>query len=96
MNPGNPFPASANLSMSHEDSTITVDSNVFPPEVNKIVTKGIRREKFWIKCDGSGHMDFRRIVNPIKEIEQLSKLMDKNLITAEQFEQAKKILLDRI
>lgn len=41
-------------------------------------------------------MDFRRIVNPIKEIEQLSKLMDKNLITAEQFEQAKKILLDRI
>ena len=69
---------------------------MFQPEVNKIVTKGIRRQKFWIKCDGSGHMDFRHISDPLKEIEQLGKLKDKRLITEEQFEQAKMILLDRI
>lgn len=96
MNPGSPFSASVNLGLSHESSTTTVDSNIFPPEVNKIVTKGIRREKFWIKCDGMGHMDFQYIVDPIKGIEQLGKLRDKNLITTEQFEQSKKILLDRI
>lgn len=76
--------------------TLTTDSNVFPPEVNKIVTKGIRREKFWIRCDGEGCMDFNHITNPLRSIEQLGKLKDKGLITDEQFEKARNVLLDRI
>lgn len=96
MSPGNPFPTGVNLNLSHEDSTQTIDSNIFQPEVNKIVTKGIRREKFWIKCDGNGNMNFQHITDPIKEIERLGKLKDQKRITEEQFERAKNILLDRI
>lgn len=96
MSSGSPFRAGVNLNLSHEESTVTVDSNVFPPETNKIVTRGVRKDKFWIKCDGKGNMDFQHIVDPIKEIERLGKLRDKNWITAEQFEQATNLLLDRI
>ena len=97
MSPNSPFPVNIDLSSTREDSTITTDSNVFYPEVNKIVARGrIRKERFWVKCDGGGRMDFIRIADPIKEIERLGKLKDMGLITDEQFEKTKRSLLDRV
>ena len=96
MSPGSPFPLSVNLNATHEDATLTTDTNVFPPEINKIVTKGMRKEKFWIKCDGKDHMDFKHITYTLKSIERLGNLKDKGRVTDEQFEDARKVLLDRI
>ena len=96
MSPGNPFPVSVDLKVSRENSTTTIDSNVFPPETNKILTKGALSDKFWVKCDGKGNMNFHHLTDPIKTIKELGKLHNEGLITDEQFEQAKRILLDRI
>lgn len=52
MTPGNPFSINVSLNATHEDSTVTTDSNIFLPAVNKIVTKGMHREKFWINVTG--------------------------------------------
>ena len=96
MSPGNPFPVSANLDVVYGDSTHTVDSNVFPPEVNKLVTHGIGRQKIWIKCDGNGKMDFVYLKDPVEEIRRLGKLRDDGLLTNEKFEELSDVLLDRI
>ena len=93
---GNPFPVSVDLKMSRENSTTTTDSNIFFPRTNKILAKGALNDKFWVKCDGKGNMNFHHLVDPLKTIRELGKLLDEDLITKEQFEQAKQILLGRI
>lgn len=50
---GSPFSAEGKLAASVKRLTLTVDSNVFPPETNKVTTiSRIRRKKMWIVCDG--------------------------------------------
>ncbi len=72
-------------------------SNIFRPEVNKIVTAGtMNRKKYWVICDGKGNLYYRLIDDPIKTLERLAMLKKKDLITEADYEQTKVNLLDRL
>lgn len=94
---GSPFSAEGKLAASVKRLTFTVDSNVFPPETNKVTTiSRIRRKKIWIVCDGHGNMYARHIGDPIKMIEKLAKLKDKGSLTEKEFQRAKDVLLGQL
>ena len=78
---GSPFSLDGKLAATVKRLTITTDSNVFEPEINKVANIGlIRRKKMWIVCDGHGKMYVRHIGDPIKMIKELAKLRDRGLI----------------
>lgn len=89
-------PITADLAASTKHLTTTTDSNLFPPEVNKIVTKGIPPRKYWIVCDGEGRMYGRRIEDPIETLERIAKLLKDGLITEEEYQRMKTALLGLI
>ena len=93
------FPISAkfNVDATHEDKTITYDTNVFAKEYNKTKKVGkIKPKTYFIRCNGNGHMDFILLEDPINTIKKLFKLKDDEMITDKEFEEKKKELLDRI
>ena len=92
-----PIKLPLNIDWKSVSSTTTIDMNVFPPETNKIVTFGkIKQKKYFIQCNGNGHMNYQKMSDPLEEIRELAKLRDDGLITSEEFEQKKKEQLDRI
>lgn len=92
-----PFSVDASLAATTRHMTTTVDSNVFPPETNKVTSVGLfRRKKYWIVCDGQGHMYGRPLEEPLKMLEQLDKLRKKGVITEEDYQRAKDALLDQL
>ena len=93
------FPVRIDLSGSGsynvEHKKITFDSKVYPPCTNKIEELGrIKKRKFSIVCDGQGNMKLEEIMNPFEKIERLGKLLDKGLISQEDFDKKKKEILD--
>ena len=92
-----PFAVKANLAALLKHVTVTTDSNVFPPETNKVSKVGILHpKKMWFVCDGDGNMYVRTIGNPIEQIRQLNNLKDEGLLTPEEFEDVKKRLLGQL
>lgn len=92
-----PFKADLSLAAATKHVTTTTDSNIFHPEVNKIVTAGtVRRKKYWVVCDGRGDLYYRLIDDPVKTLERLDKLRKKGLITEADYEQAKVKLLGQL
>lgn len=89
-------PITANLAASTKHLTTTTDSNLFPPEVNKIVTKGMPPRKYWIVCDGEGRMYGRRIEDPIETLKRLAELLEDGLITEDEYQHAKTELLSKL
>ena len=74
--------------------TLATESDEFKPETNKIVNLNVMRtKKKWIVCDGKGKMHVRSLDDPMKQIEW-AKLLDKGLITEEEFARVKASLLD--
>lgn len=90
------FSAGLSLATAVKNLTFTKDGNVFEPETNKVTTIGIKRKKVWLMCDGQGNMRVRSLEDPLKTIEQLSKLKDKGRITEEDFQRVKTRLLDQL
>lgn len=85
------------LGATTQHTTATVDSNVFPPETNKVSTVGrLKPKKYLFQCDGQGNMRLRYMDDPIKTLERLAKLRDKGVISEEDFQQAKAKLLDQL
>lgn len=93
---GSPFSAKALVEATSHHTTTTVDSNVFPPETNKIAEVGPLRRKRWIVCDGQGHMYGRSLDDPLKTLERLDKLRKKGALTDDEYQQVKARLLDRL
>lgn len=92
-----PFKLEGNFAALVKRMTYTTDSNVFPPETNKVSNVGrLKPRKLWFVCDGNGSMYVRHVGDPIDQIRELGELLDKDLITSEEFEAAKKKLLDKI
>ena len=82
--------ACASLATIFKHVTDTTDSNVFPPETNKMTCLGmIRRKKMWVVCDGRGKMYFCHVQAPLDMIRELAKLRDKGVLTEEEFQQGK-------
>lgn len=93
------YPTKIELSGSgsyHVDhKKITIDSKVYPPCTSKIEDLGrLRKRKFSIDCDGRGHMKLQQLMNPFEKIERLGRLLNKGLITQEEFDKKKKQILD--
>lgn len=85
------------LSATTQHTTSTIDSNVFPPETNKVSTVGrLRPKKYLFQCDGKGNMRLRYMDDPIKTLARLAKLRDKGVISEDDFQQAKTRLLDQL
>ncbi len=85
------------IELKNTNATITTDTNVFPPETNKITTVGrIKQKKYHVECNGKGQMSFYALKDPVEHIREIAKLRDDGLITAEEFEQKKKELLKHI
>lgn len=79
--------------LSHENKTVTYDANVYPPEINKIVTLGrIRTRKVCVVCNGKGSVKVQPLDIPA-EIERLRKLRDEGTLSSDEFAQRKKELL---
>ena len=77
--------------------TVSKDSNMFPPETNKLIGLGvIKRKKMWVVCDNHGKMYFRHIQDPLDLIKDLSKLKDKGKLTEEEFQQGKAAALRQL
>ena len=92
-----PFSADVSLAAATKHVTTTTDSNVFYPEVNKVTTIGVlRRKKYWVLCDSQGHVYGRWIDDPIKTLERLATLKNKGKITEDDYQRAKKKLLDQL
>ena len=92
-----PVAGKVNVDFISKNIKTTYDTEVFPKETNKVTKIGMfRPKKFLIKCNGKGHMTFDKLQDPLEQIEQLSQLKDKLIITDEEFEQKKKELLDKI
>ena len=92
-----PFSTEGKLAALVKRLTVTVDSNVFPPETNKVTNiSRIKREKVWIACDGQGRMKGRYLGNPIEMIKKLADLRDRDIITEDEFQKAKAALLDQL
>lgn len=69
----------------------------FERETNTISSLGLRNaEKLLVTCNGDGTMSVRCLVDPLKRIEELDKFRKEGIITSEEFEIAKKKLLDQI
>lgn len=55
--------------------TTTVDSNIFRPVADNMVTTGtVNRRKYRVVCDGKGSLHYRLIDDTIKTLERLAKL----------------------
>ena len=92
------LPVKVNLSGSGsyavEHKKITYDSKVYPPCTNKIEDLGIiKKRKFSIQCDGQGHMKIEQLMTPFEKIEKLGKLLDKGLLSQDEFDIKKKEIL---
>lgn len=80
-----------------EHKKITFDSKVYPPCTNKIEDLGrIKKRKFSIQCDGQGHMKIEQLMTPFEKIEKLGRLLDKGLISQDEFDEKKKEMLEGI
>lgn len=91
------FKPPINIDLKNTKSTITLDTEVFPPETNKTTTVGrFRQKKYHIQCNGKGEMGFYVLKDPIEQLRELSKLRDEGVITDKDFEQKKKELLKKI
>lgn len=94
---GIPVQADVRLGATTQHTTTTVDSNIFPPETNKVATIGrLRPKKYLFQCDGKGHMRLRYLDDPIKTLERLAKQRDRGIISEDDFQQAKARLLDQL
>lgn len=93
---GSPFSAKALVEATSHHTTTTIDSNVFPPETNKIAEVGPLRRKKWLMCDGQGHMYGRSLDDPLKIIRELDKMRRDGSITDDEYRQVKSRLLDRL
>ena len=92
-----PFKSPVNIDLKNTNSTITTDTNVFPQETNKITTVGrIRQKKYYVQCNGNGHMNFNILKDPLEQIRDLSKLHEDGIITYEEFTQKKEELLKKV
>ena len=89
--------AGASLAAIFKHVTVTTDSNVFPPETNKMTGLGlIKRKKMWVVCDGNGKMYFIHIQTTADMIRDLAKLKDEGALTEEEFQQGKASALRRL
>ena len=53
----------------------------------------IKKRKFSIQCDGQGHMKIEQLMTPFEKIEKLGKLLDKGLLSQDEFDIKKKEIL---
>lgn len=80
--------------LSRKTKTLTFDSNVYPPETNKISTLGvIKPRKVCVVCNGKGSVTIQPLDVPA-EVERWCRLRDDGTITDEEFERQKKRLMD--
>ena len=88
--------ANATATYSRTHDTVIFDSKVYPPCTNKIEDIGIiKRRKLSIICDGQGKMNIKEVLDPFQKIEKLKKMLDKGLITEEDYERKKQDILDK-
>ena len=63
----------------YKRADINIDSTNIPQNSGKIVTTGIRREKYLVKCNGNGGFSFEKIQSKEDTLNELSKLKKKKI-----------------
>ena len=98
--------AEAHANFEHSQRTIVnvTDVKNYPPRTNKIETVGtVRKKTYNIVCDGQGKMTFYKLGGKSMEyheilsaMKELKQTFDMGIITAEEYEEFRKQLLDQI
>ncbi len=76
---------------------LELDSEIFPPRVNKTKKIGrIKQRNFLIKCDGQGIIGFKELIGIDQRMERIAKFKKNGWITEKEFEEKKKEILKDI